>query len=413
MIPWPPLKYPRSPERTLRANNRKRTLVRLSVISVIILLLLGAGYVGLIVLGHFDIITDHPLNAERKDSAGGFGAYLYTPQWSPRGDYIVFAHWKSIYMVESDGTGLRRIDGSSRFLDHALLPSVSPDGSHIVYADLRHFGWWPLLIEHQWEIVTRALHGSDKRRLTNTDDSFILNLHPVWSPDGARIAFLSDRLAYESRSDGIYATELDIYVMAADGSDVRRLTTGIRAWPWPAAWSPDGRRLAFVAMEAAPSHEVLYTVGADGSRLIRIGETGTQPTWSPDGSRVAFALADGIYAAALNGSNLVKIVKLFEFDTSYYSYLRWSPDGASFLLSGNSRVSVINIDGSGHRRFLELPYKSNAYASWSPDGSRIVVYSSSRDNELDVALFTIRADGSGKRILVKYREEGSLSLGDR
>ena len=252
MIPWPPPKYSRSSMSTIRANRRKRALVWLSIISVVILLLLGAGYVGLFALAYFDIITDHPLDAEQKVSAGGLGAHHYVPQWSPKGDYVVFSHRRGIYVVDAQGWELRRIDGgSSRDLDHALLPSVSSEGARVVYADLRHFDWWPPTMQRQWQVVTDSLHKSDRRRLTDADDPLVLNLSPTWSPDEAQIAFLSDRLAYESRSDEIHATELDIYVMAPDGSDVRRLITGIRARPWPAAWSPDGMRLAFVAMEAS------------------------------------------------------------------------------------------------------------------------------------------------------------------
>ena len=74
--------------------------------------------------------------------------------------------------------------------------------------------------------------GSKPTRLTNNP---AMDCWPVWSPDGKRIAFTSNR-------DGNY----EIYVMNADGSGQRNLTSN-RAQDNYATWSPDGKRIAFIS----------------------------------------------------------------------------------------------------------------------------------------------------------------------
>jgi TolB protein len=82
--------------------------------------------------------------------------------------------------------------------------------------------------------------------------------HAAWSPDSRRIAFHSDR-------DG----EMEIYVMNADGTDTRRLTTNPTDDSYP-SWSPDGKRIAF--MRVVLGHNQVFTMNADGSGARRLTE---------------------------------------------------------------------------------------------------------------------------------------------
>ena len=86
---------------------------------------------------------------------------------------------------------------------------------------------------------------SDVRRLTENES---LETNPVWSPDGTRIAFLSDR--------GNSVGRFRLYTMAADGSDVRSVAPSVRASGDPPVWSPYGELLAFYALEEPDSEEV-------------------------------------------------------------------------------------------------------------------------------------------------------------
>ena len=78
--------------------------------------------------------------------------------------------------------------------------------------------------------------------------------NPALSPDGSKIAFISNR-------DSVHG---DLYVMNVDGSDVRRLTTNIEVYDGKAAWSHDGLKIAFGAKRD------IFVIGADGSDLTRL-----------------------------------------------------------------------------------------------------------------------------------------------
>jgi Tol biopolymer transport system component len=117
-----------------------------------------------------------------------------------------------------------------------------------------------------------------RRRLTRSPAS---DLRPAWSPDGRKIAFLSSR-------DG----NQEVYVMNADGSGQRRLTRnpaydGGPAWyDGGSAWSPDARKIAFVS--SRDGNREVYVMNADGSgqrNLTRSPASEGWFAWSPGRTR--------------------------------------------------------------------------------------------------------------------------------
>jgi dipeptidyl aminopeptidase/acylaminoacyl peptidase len=118
--------------------------------------------------------------------------------------------------------------------------------------------------------------GSNVAQLTfnTTYDDF-----PDWSPDGSRIAFMSQ----------LPNGEIDIAVMGADGSNIESLTTNGHNEVYP-AWSPNGDRIAYVSDEYLNSE--VHVMDADGTNQVRL-TTHTavdgDPVWSSDGSAIAFA----------------------------------------------------------------------------------------------------------------------------
>ncbi len=346
---------------------------------------------------------------------------LLSPQWSPDGTFITFGNTfdfkgeifsydinrMRLHPVHSTGSiDLDRDTEASG--DVAFAPSVSPDGSRIAFAALEHATWLPWIKEYHWEIVTSDLYGSRRRTLTRKENS---DLHPAWSPDGDRIAFVSGRR---------------IRVMGPDGSDVRILTPSIEATrSLPPVWSPDGRSIAFVGKYedvtmcgyVRVTQRILYVVDTDGGEPQGLGLIldSTLPAWSPDGRRIAFSrlkdcLAE-LYTVAPDGSeaSTVLLYPLYLYLTLGPQYgTSWSPDGGKILMG----TFVVEVDGSVVQR-LPTPVST---ASWSPDGSRIAVHilndgfrSAVGVHDVSIRLYTIAPDGSDIRVLVKQDLARNLS----
>ncbi|OLD79744.1 MAG: hypothetical protein AUI33_02400, partial [Ignavibacteria bacterium 13_1_40CM_2_61_4] len=194
-----------------------------------------------------------------------------------------------------------------------------------------------------------------------------------------------------------FASGGGIYVMSASGADAAPLVSSARfTADWHPAWSPDGAKLAFVSNRDANAQ--IYVVNADGSGLARLTNNAAsdqEPVWSPDGTKIAFASSrDGrfeIYVMNPDGSGVTRVSseQAEEFEPS------WSPDGARIAFTtvrdGHEEVYVMNADGSGVTRLTNAP-AGNLEPSWSPDGARIA-FRSNRDGNPQI--YVMNADGSG------------------
>ena len=367
-------------------------------------------------------------------------------RWSPDGSRILFDFSigkfgtppVGLYGVDADGHRVREVidpvensafsDVLGMYTGSMMYFDISPDGSRVVYSTCRYS------TGSNFELMVSDLDGTETRRLT--DNGHVDN-YPVWSPDGARIAFISSRTEEGEHDPASYR----LYTMAADGSDVRLLAPGaddpyFAAGPHPPEWSPDGERIAFVVYEYDGDWEVgrsVYTVGADGAGLAKVADAVSGPAWSPDGERIAAAGLEGeegaaLYTFATGGSDSVKVADLFhhlsELDTLFdhpvgesghvwLGSLSWSPDGAMVLFESTGvRVSIedefvyyslLVSSVSGDERGPPI----QGISAWSPDGSRIAVQPAAvhdRIRELrprSVVLYTVDGDGTDARVLAR------------
>jgi len=153
-------------------------------------------------------------------------------------------------------------------------PRFSPDGSQLAVEILSDDG----MTSSIW--IYDLSGKSEIRRLTEVGKD---SSRPIWTPDGKRITFASDR-------DG----SLSIYEQPADGSSLpQRLTTATGKFRhFPDAWSPDGNTLAFVvADDLSQSNWDLYTLSRSGGEpKLVAGGTGNQfgAAFSPDGKWLAY-----------------------------------------------------------------------------------------------------------------------------
>jgi len=232
---------------------------------------------------------------------------------------------------------------------------------------------------------------------------------PVWSPDGARIAFVSDRDQFDNS---------DIYVMNADGTGVVRLTNDPGDDLEP-SWSPDGTRIAFTSKREGSADIFILTV--DGAFIMNLTRAPSsadfEPAWSPDGSKIAFTTdRDGsrggiqdIFVMNADGTGPpMNLTDNREGDGSGLNRsAAWSPDGriilfskTEFLPEGN-QTTVWMMDGDdGEDQQPLTDGGSDLKPAWSPDGQHIAFTRAAPAGPAEIIVMNL--DGSGQSNLTNH-----------
>ena len=246
------------------------------------------------------------------------------PNLSPDARTLVFhsnrnGH-QAIWTAAADGLTPKLLFGGGPIGTDPGTPVWSPDGRQIAFA-MKPAG---ATDENESEVYVMRSDGSGVRRLTNApgDDS-----HPHWSADGKRIFFNSARATPDLKADWTQQW-IDIYSMAADGSNVRRHTDcrAVCTYPVP---SPDGRTIAHRktlgsaglswAQEPVQRNSEVFITRLDGSSSTNLSDIPAYDgchSWSPDGRWLVFASNRGqspnvgqIFAIRPDGRDLKQLTQ--------------------------------------------------------------------------------------------------------
>lgn len=204
---------------------------------------------------------------------------------------------------------------------------------------------------------------------TSTPEGLFWQTDPAWSPDGAEIAFTSNR-------DG----RTHVFAMKADGTGTRPITRTQHSDDHP-SWSPDGRWIVF-AREGA-----IYRVRESGGAGRRVGKgfgAAADPAYSPDGRLIAYDYRQPgysikeIYVMNDDGTNVRRITDLRDVS----AYPAWSPDGKTLAfqsgVSGHNEIYTVPVTGGTPKR-VTTSTTDAIQPDWTPDGSGITF---SRDGAL-------------------------------
>lgn len=209
----------------------------------------------------------------------------------------------------------------------------------------------------------------------------ITDVQPTWSPDGKKIAFVSNR------NKGYF----QIWVMDADGGNPVRLTNGVR--DVKPDWSPDGKKIAYGGIlhpkDLDNSPHVIFVTDADGKNERQlIDESGVSPSWSPDGKRIAFVSGrdsniNQIYVMDADGRHQRRITD----DLADKLTPSWSPDGRRIAYASGNGIHVVDSDGKNQRKLTNG--MGDEHPTWSPD-SDAIAFQSFRDGGAGIYTIDIK-----------------------
>jgi Tol biopolymer transport system component len=210
----------------------------------------------------------------------------------------------------------RSMDKSTYFqMESVSSPAISPDGTTVLFSR----GYVDMTRDQNrsnlWMI---GITGERLRQLT---DGPWQDSAPVWSPDGKRIAFLSDR-----------SGSSQLHVMWLDTRDSLQLTRLERA-PGSITWSPDGKTIAFTGFvpDDSPILNVRLPEVPRGAQLARGATIVDRPSWASDGSGPTPRGFTHLFTIDASVGGTPRQVTTGNFNHSAPS---WSADGKTVFVSG-------------------------------------------------------------------------------
>ena len=263
---------------------------------------------------------------------------------------------KEVYISDYDGENQRRITVGFSL---NISPTWSPDARSIAYTSYKQCttgrgcvpGLPNIFVQHIYEGV------APEELTSNAANNFL----PVWSPDGTRIAFASNR----DQAGGF-----DIYVMNRDGSNVRRLTTSrpgvINITP---TWSPTGNQIAFISDRTGSKQIWLMEADGLGQTQLTHEDEVDRPTWSPAPyNEIAYSAKSSAVGFDVRIMEVAtRKTRLLTDGLGSNESPAFSPNGRHIAFTstraGKSQIFTINRTGQDLKQITRLG--NNTYPNWS------------------------------------------------
>jgi dipeptidyl aminopeptidase/acylaminoacyl peptidase len=245
-------------------------------------------------------------------------------------------------------------------------------------------------------IVLFGLTALAQRRLLTPGDLLLWRsiTDPRINAEGQNVVYVENRSAGAGNSS--YS---NLWLADAKGKQHRQLTTG--EWrDWSPRWSPDGRRIAFLSDRSGKAQ--MYAMQAEGSTAATAIPSGELVpldfAWSPDGNTLAFTAGGAIYAVPMDAGTAQRLTATNELE--FTGEPAWMPDGRSLVCAAGGQIFSIRIADHALRAITHNQLR-NSDPVPSPDGSKVAWIAApvKPQNYVTKHLWVMNADGSRDRML--------------
>ncbi|MDA3920145.1 MAG: Tol-Pal system beta propeller repeat protein TolB [Salinisphaera sp.] len=258
--------------------------------------------------------------------------------------------------------------------------------SRISYITVTHQG-----NSRRFRLVVSDYDGSNPTTVYSSQDPI---MSPAWSPDGRKLAYVAFN---------VYKGISSLRVQDLASGNVRTIASGSGVNGAP-AWSPDGSRIALARSKNGDTDIFVYNMNSGQMRqLTHSGSIDTEPAWSPDGRSIVFTSDRGgqpqIYRMSSDGGQVQRVT----YDGESNQRADFSPDGKSLVMVQKSasgyRIAVMDLSNNDVRIVSDGPLDDSP--EFAPNGQAIIYAKQGRNNELA----TVSVDGKAS---TKLSESGEV-----